>query len=84
MERFDRLDRILPILISRIPKQLFDLVELFNFFRGFFFEAALAIAQFIDALMHSPFFTDASLVNAVQDAGGNSRFELRCLTRGVS
>ncbi|HTL70515.1 MAG TPA: pilus assembly protein PilM [Candidatus Eisenbacteria bacterium] len=42
------------------------------------------IAQFIGDLMKSPFFTDAALVSAVQDAAGDSRFELRCATKGIS
>jgi len=45
-----------------------------------------AIAQFMGALLQTPFFSDATLVSSAQIAGGSqaSKFEIRCLTKGVS
>ncbi len=42
------------------------------------------IAQFMNDLLSTPFFKDAALTNSVQDASGlKSRFEIKCLTKGI-
>ncbi len=45
-----------------------------------------AIAQFMSALLQTPFFSDASLVSSAQETAGvdASKFEIKCLTKGTS